>query len=98
MWISESDIAHGWQNVKSIVGQAWHQGRHLLQGVDRAVNLGTRLLGAAGETGLLQGKALEASNRAVDSYSRVREKARGLEERVQGTVSRFKQRAPELGL
>ena len=52
MWIRESDIAHGWRNVKNFVGNAWHQGKHILTGLDNWANLGTRLLGAAAASGL----------------------------------------------
>lgn len=97
MWIRESDIAHGWRNVKNFVGNAWHQGKHILTGLDNWANLGTRLLGAAAASGL-KGKALEFGIQSADTYAKARAKAQRLGRDVETTVGRFRQAAPELGL
>ena len=49
MWPTEQSINHGWNNFKTFMGNAWHSGKHVLEGVDKWANLATRLLGAAAE-------------------------------------------------
>ena len=98
MWISESDVANGWNHFKGFMGNAWTQGHKFLSTVDRFANIGTRLLGAGASTGLLQGKALESGIRAADQYSKVRSKAQGFGQDVESAVGHFRSSVPELGL
>ena len=94
---NEEAISDGWQKVKSFAGHAWHSGKQVLGTVDRYANLATRLLGAAAQSGL-SGRALESGIQAVDSYSRIRDKAMNVGREVEGTVNRFRRAAPELKL
>ena len=94
---NEEAIADGWQRAKSFMGHTWHSGKQVLGVVDRYANLATRLLGAAAASGL-SGRALESGIQAVDSYSRIRDKAMNVGREVEGVVGRFRQAAPELKL
>ena len=94
---NEQAIADNWEKAKSFMGHAWHSGKQVLGTVDRYANLATRLLGAAAASGL-SGRALESGIQAVDSYSRIRDKAMNVGREVEGTVNRFKRAAPELNL
>jgi hypothetical protein len=96
MWISESDVANGWNHFKGFMGDAWAHGHKFLNTVDRFANIG--LLGAGASTGLLQGRALESGIRAADQYSKVRSKAQGFGQDVERTVDQFRSNVPELGL
>ena len=98
MWISESDVANGWNHFKGFMGDFWTGGHKFLSTVDRFANIGTRLLGAGASTGLLQGRALESGIRAADQYSKVRSKAQGFGQDVERTVDHFRSSVPELGL
>ena len=98
MWLSEDDVSNAWGGFKNFMGNAWAHGHKFLNTVDRFANIGTRLLGAAASTGLLQGRALESGIRAADQYSKVRNQARGLGQDVERTVGHFKQAVPELNL
>ena len=97
MWLTEQSINHGWNNFKSFMGNAWHSGKQVLEGVDKWANLATRLLGAAAGSGL-GGRALESGIQAADAYSRARNKALQFGSNVEATVDRFRQAAPELKL
>ena len=94
---NEEAIADGWQRAKTFMGHAWHSGKQVLGTVDRYANLATRLLGAAAASGL-SGRALESGIQAVDSYSRIRDKALHAGRGVEDAVDRFRRAAPELEL
>ena len=94
---NEQALADGWEKAKSFMGHAWHSGKQVLGTVDRYANLATRLLGAAAQSGL-SGRALESGIQAVDSYSRIRDKAMHAGRGVEGTIDRFRRAAPELKL
>ena len=94
---NEEAIADGWQKAKGFMGHAWHTGKQVLGTVDRYANVATRLLGAAAASGL-SGRALESGIQAVDSYSRIRDKALHAGRTVESSVDRFRRAAPELKL
>ena len=94
---NENTIADGWQNAKSFMGHAWSTGKHVLGTIDRYADVATRILGAAAASGL-SGRALESGVQAVDSYSKIRDKAMRAGRDVEGTVERFRKAAPELNL
>ena len=93
---NENTIADGWQNAKSFMGHAWRS-KHVLGTIDRYADVATRILGAAAASGL-SGRALESGVSAVDSYSKIRDKAMRASRDVEWTVDRFRKAAPELNL
>ena len=98
MWISEDDVANAWGGFKSFMGDAWHHGTKVLGTLDRYANLGLRLMGAAANTGLLQGRALESGIKAAGQYDRIRGEAQKMGSHVAKTVDHFRRAAPELQL
>ena len=98
MWLTDDDVANAWSGFKGFMGDAWHHGTKVLGTVDRVANLGMRLLGAAGHTGLLRGRALESGLQAADKYGQLRNDAMKFGQDVSKTVDHFRQAAPELRL
>ena len=98
MWLSEQDVHDAWSNFKGIMGNAWHHGQKAIGTIDRFANVGLRLMGAAAQTGLLRGKALEAGISAARGYDDVRNKAQRFGKDVDRTVNTFRAAAPELNL
>ena len=98
MWLNEDDVAGAWHGVKRFVGVAWHQGQKVLGTVDRFANVGMRLLGAASQTGLIKGRALESGLQAARSYDDIRGKAERFGQDASRTVKHFEASVPELSL
>ena len=98
MWLSEDDVTNAWSNFKGIMGNAWHHGQKALGTIDRFANLGMRLLGAAGSTGLLKGRALESGIDMARQYGQARSKVERFGRDVDRTVGVFRSAAPELNL
>ncbi len=98
MWLSEQDVANTWGGIKNFMGNAWHHGQKVLGTMDRYANLGLRLFGAAANTGLLKGHALESGLEAISQYDKVRQQASRFGRDVDRTVGHFRAAVPELNI
>ena len=98
MWLTEDDVHSAWSNVKTFIGQAWHNGEKALGTIDKFANVGMRLLGAGASTGLLRGRALESGLEAARGYSNVRNQAQQFGRDVNRTLHTFRTAVPELNL
>jgi hypothetical protein len=98
MWLNEQDISSAWGHVKNFMGDAWHAGHKVMNVMDRYANVGLRLFGAAANTGLIRGRALESGIRAAKGYDQIRSNAERFGRDVDKTVGSFRAAVPELNL
>ena len=98
MWLNEQDVTSAWGHVKTFMGDAWHTGHKVMNTMDRFANVGLRLFGAAANTGLVRGRALESGIQAARGYDQIRSKAEKFGRDVDRTVGTFRAAAPELNL
>jgi hypothetical protein len=96
MWLSGGNVHRHWQNMKGVIGKAWHEGGKALGAIDHAANLGTRLFGAISP--LLGDQTLRGGVRAIDQYSSLRNQVHGLDRSAKHAVGRLRSAAPELGI
>ena len=96
MWLNEQSITDGFSNFKNFMGDAWHTGHKVMNTMDRYANIGLRLFGAAANTGLVRGRALESGIQATKGYGQFRNKVNNFSRDVDTTVNHFRQVVPEL--
>ena len=98
MWLNEQDVSNAWGGFKNFMGDAWHTGHKVMNTMDRYANIGLRLFGAAANTGLVRGRALESGIQATRGYGQLRNKVTDFSRDVDTTVNKFRQAVPELNM